>query len=85
MTQFKFLDSPNGNVHTWIMVIFRRAPGRPGRHEPAAPSRKVGVLVPLGLLASLERIAQARGITRHAAIREALAAYVMAHEAETPK
>ena len=64
------------------MSVFRRAPGRPGRHEPAAPTKRIGVLVPLGLLEQLVSIAQARDITRHAAIREAISDYVDKHLAE---
>lgn len=88
MAQFKVLDSTAGNGNPWIMVDFRRSPGRPGKHEAAAPSRRIGVLVPLELLTLLERIAAIKSISRHAAIREALAAYVEAelrHDKAPPK
>lgn len=68
------------------MVVLRRAPGRPGKNEPAAPTRRVGVRVPLELLDSLERIAAAQGVSRHATIRNALVAYAQQNDpSKAPK
>jgi metal-responsive CopG/Arc/MetJ family transcriptional regulator len=65
-----------------MSIDYRREPGRPGKDEAPAPSKRVGVFIPLQILAQLERIALERRITRHAAIREALAEYVEHHGAK---
>jgi hypothetical protein len=72
---------------SWLMPpSFRREPGRPGKHEPPAPSRSVDVRIPTEILERLEAIAAARGISRHQVIREALARYVeMEAETHAPK
>jgi len=62
-----------------MTIEYRREPGRPGKDESPAPSKRVGVFIPLQILAQLEHIALGRQITRHAAIREALAEYVERH------
>ena len=59
---------------------FRRRPGRPRNEDPPAPSRRIDVRVPLDLLERLEALADARGITRHQAIREAIAEWVEKRE-----
>lgn len=60
----------------WRVSTFRREPGRPGKDDPPAPSRRVDVKIPLELLEQLERIAEAEGKSRHLAIREAIAEWV---------
>ena len=55
------------------MPPFRRAPGRPRKGEDPAPTRLVHVKVPEEMLAELEANAARRHITRHQALREAIA------------
>ena len=64
---------------------FRRSPGRPRKGEPPAPSRVVFVKIPLDLLEALEAIASSRRMSRHQAIREALARYVAASPASAQR
>ena len=55
----------------------RTKPGRPARDEPPAPSRKRSVLVPSEHDADLVAKAAARGITVHAALREAIVLWLV--------
>ena len=61
------------------MVEFRHSSGRPGRDEPPSPTLRVGVKVPLAWLPILQEIARARGLNRHALLREAIAEYLERH------
>ena len=61
------------------MIDFRRDPGRPGKDEDPAPSKRVGVFIPVLILEGLEQVAKQRGISRHQALREAIAEYVECH------
>ena len=67
------------------MPPFRREPGRPRRDEPPAPSAVVEVKIPLDLKERLERLAKAKGISRHLAIREAIAEWVEKREGSHPE
>ena len=64
------------------MAHLRREPGRPGRHEPPAPSRRMDVRVPVELADRLMAQVAARNMTRHQAIREAIAEWVEKRESE---
>ena len=54
----------------------RKSPGRPGKDEPSAPSRRRGIRIPLEIDKLLEQVAAAKGLSVHAAIREAIQAWV---------
>lgn len=62
------------------MVEFRKERGRPGRDEDPAPSVRKSLFVPILINQAIERIAQVKGISHHAAMREALAEYVERHD-----
>ena len=56
--------------------------GRPKRHEAPAPSRKRTLLVPLEMDEELVKVAEAKGLSVHAALREAVALWL---ETNRPK
>jgi len=62
----------------------RKAPGRPGRDEPPAPSRRRGIRIPLEVDQALERLAVDRQVSVHSLIRTALEEWLEA-QAELPE
>lgn len=66
---------PTGGTN--VEVSIHRKRGRPRRDEDATSIKKT-VLVPLPLWEAIARIAEAEGVTPHAVMREAIAAWVWA-------
>lgn len=62
-------------------IEFRRSPGRPGRNDPPAPAVRIRTEIPEAMLAELVSLAEAKKLSRQAAIREALAMWIEAHRA----
>jgi len=56
----------------------RKSPGRPGRNDPPAPSRRRGIRIPAEVDEQLVKAAADRGISVHAAVREAVLLWLVA-------
>lgn len=66
---------------------FRLNPGRPGRSEKSAPTRRVDSRLPDWWLPIIEAIAERRGLRRHSGVREAVWEWMQRYaiEGELPK
>ncbi len=57
-------------------IDYRRAPGRPRRDEPPAPTERLRDRVPVSMMDLFRAILGVRKMSRQAAIREALADWI---------
>lgn len=62
-----------------MALEYRKERGRPGRGDGPAPSVRKGVYIPVLVLEAMQGIAERKGITLHAAMREAFAEWVERH------
>ena len=61
-------------------IEYRRAPGRPGKDEPSAPTVRLQTRIPKAVMTEFLRIAKNRGLSRQAAVREAMSEWMQRYD-----